>query len=296
MLLAYAAVRVTCAFARATLDVQVLFGAGGHVAGYQALPLPGERAPDALYALPSYVRLAAFEEQEVAIGSGPAMAPGTLSRPVGDGPFPAVVLIPGPGATDRDGTAGALRPFRDLAWGLASAQIAALRYDPRADDPSADGPVDTGLHALAVLRQTGKIDRAALFVLGHDAGAAVAAQIAARDPGLAGQILLAGWPPAFAAALGEQAGRPAAPGERPAADQATQAVLEQTMSVPGGAPPPTASGLPPAYRSDLGAGGAPEPGPPEQGLTADDYAALTHLPAAVIDDIARWVREQPRRS
>ena len=56
---------------------------------------------------------------------------GTLSRPVGAGPFPAVVLVHGSGPNDRDSSFGPNKLFRDLAEGLASRGIAVLRYDKR---------------------------------------------------------------------------------------------------------------------------------------------------------------------
>lgn len=61
---------------------------------------------------------------------------GTLVRPTGVGPFPAVVMVAGSGPTDRDwnspllpGTNGSARL---LAEALARAGIASLRYDKRA--------------------------------------------------------------------------------------------------------------------------------------------------------------------
>src|SRR5262245_9070429 len=64
---------------------------------------------------------------------------GTLVRPSGPGPFPAVVMVAGSGPTDRDwnspllpGTNGSARL---LAEALAQAGIASLRYDKRASGP-----------------------------------------------------------------------------------------------------------------------------------------------------------------
>ncbi len=66
---------------------------------------------------------------------------GTLVRPSGLGPFPAVVMVAGSGPTDRDwnspllsGTNGSARL---LAEALARAGIASLRYDKRAAGPHA---------------------------------------------------------------------------------------------------------------------------------------------------------------
>src|SRR5215470_17165719 len=64
---------------------------------------------------------------------------GTLVRPSGPDPFPAVVMVAGSGPTDRDwnspllpGTNGSARL---LAEALAQAGIASLRYDKRASGP-----------------------------------------------------------------------------------------------------------------------------------------------------------------
>lgn len=63
----------------------------------------------------------------------------TLARPLGDGPFPAVVFVAGSGPTDRDwnspllpGTNGSARL---IAEELARAGFASLRYDKRASGP-----------------------------------------------------------------------------------------------------------------------------------------------------------------
>ncbi|MFK4327740.1 hypothetical protein ABH965_004412 [Bacillus sp. RC97] len=80
---------------------------------------------------PSYSKPESFVDKEVVVGSGAFPLPGTLSVPKGKGPFPAVILVQGSGATDQDETAFALKPFRDLAEGLASKGIAVLRYNKR---------------------------------------------------------------------------------------------------------------------------------------------------------------------
>ena len=66
---------------------------------------------------------------------------GTMVRPSGTGPFPAVVMVAGSGPTDRDwnspllpGTNGSARL---LAEALARVGIASLRYDKRASGPHA---------------------------------------------------------------------------------------------------------------------------------------------------------------
>lgn len=66
---------------------------------------------------------------------------GTLVRPVGPGPFPAVVMVAGSGPTDRDWNSpllpGSNGSARLLAEALARAGFASLRYDKRASGPHA---------------------------------------------------------------------------------------------------------------------------------------------------------------
>ena len=64
---------------------------------------------------------------------------GTVVRPIGPGPFPAVVMVAGSGPTDRDWNSpllpGSNGSARLIAEALAQAGIASLRYDKRASGP-----------------------------------------------------------------------------------------------------------------------------------------------------------------
>src|SRR5579859_4570069 len=81
------------------------------------------------------------ESTEVTWPLGETSVYGTLLRPVGPGPFPAVVLVAGSGPTDRDWNSpllpGANGSARLIAQALARAGIASLRYDKRASGPHA---------------------------------------------------------------------------------------------------------------------------------------------------------------
>ena len=151
---------------------------------------------------PPYADQTTFNETSVVIGQAPWELGGTLTLPVGPGPFPAVVLVPGSGYADRDSTGLASKAFRDLAWGLASQGVAVLRYDKRTlthplafarqpDFTLDDELVDDALAAVALLRQKPRIDPARVFVLGSSLGGWAAPRIALRDPEIAGLILYA---------------------------------------------------------------------------------------------------------
>src|SRR5262245_18974090 len=56
---------------------------------------------------------------------------GTLTIPEGAKPHPAVIIIPGSGETDRDGTAYGHKPYFVIADFLTRRGIAVLRVDSR---------------------------------------------------------------------------------------------------------------------------------------------------------------------
>ena len=104
---------------------------------------------------------------------------------------------------DRDETIGRNKPFKDLAWGLASRGVAVLRFDKVTFAHSAEVKSATGFtvadeyvpHALAaveLLRQHRGVDPSRIFLLGHSLGGTVAPRVAAREPSLAGLAILAG--------------------------------------------------------------------------------------------------------
>ena len=207
---------ITCEFERARVDAQIVFDAAGKIAGLSFRPAA---ASASAYTVPPYASPSAYTEGELAVGAGEWSLPATLSVPVGDGPFPAVVLVAGSGPNDRDETLGPNKPFKDLATGLASRGIAVLRYDKRtkvyASRVAAASPftvkeevVDDALEAVKTLRAQPKIDPARVFVIGHSLGGMLVPRIGAADPRLAGLVVMAG---------------PARPIE--------QAILEQTRSI-----------------------------------------------------------------
>jgi len=199
----YDMVFVTCHFEGADLDAKVVFNAERQIAGL--FFVPSQAAPDS-FAPPPYAKASAFRERDFTVGAGEWSLPGTLSLPVGLAhPSPAVVLVHGSGPNDRDETILANKPFRDLAWGLASKGIAVLRYEKRTKEHAAqfvgadlshltvkEETIDDALSAAAQLRATDGIDPKRIFVLGHSLGGTVAPRIAQADPNLAGIIILAG--------------------------------------------------------------------------------------------------------
>jgi dienelactone hydrolase len=199
----YRLVTVTCEFEKATLDAKIAFGADGRISGLSFVPSQSEEAPSA-WTPPEYANPGSFREQPVTVADGQWEMPGTLALPGGDGPFPAVVLVHGSGPHDQDETIGPNKPFKDLAWGLASRGIAVLRYTKRtlkysgqsSVNPTAftvkDETIDDARAAIALLAQQPNIDPKRIFLLGHSLGGYLAPRIAADDPRIAGIIVMAG--------------------------------------------------------------------------------------------------------
>jgi uncharacterized protein len=196
----YSIVFVTCEFEKASIDIKVVFDKEKRIAGFFFTPA----TPVFEYSPPGYVKKSAFSEREVTVGSGEWTLPGTLTMPVGKGAFPAVVLVQGSGPNDRDETVGQNKPFRDLAWGLASQGIAVLRYEKRTRQYGAkisqlkspftvkEETIDDALAAVALLRKTEGVDAGKIFVLGHSLGGMLVPRIGAEDTGIAGFIVMAG--------------------------------------------------------------------------------------------------------
>jgi dienelactone hydrolase len=193
---AYTMVFITCDFEKTKLDVRVVLDESKHVAGLFFGPATNVDYSSAPYAKPEM-----FREKEIVIGEGEWKLPGTLSLPVGTGPFPAVVLVHGSGPNDRDETISVNKPFRDLAEGLASRGVAVLRYDKRSKVHGSkfgssftvkEEVLDDALAAVALLRSTEGIDPKRIFVLGHSLGGMMVPRIGKLDPNIAGLISLAG--------------------------------------------------------------------------------------------------------
>jgi dienelactone hydrolase len=193
-------VKMQCKFENAVLDATVVFNPDGKLGGLSFRP---HQAPPPPWTSPAYAKQNLFSEQPLTLVNGRFELPGTLTVPNGDGPFPAVVLVQGSGPQDQDETIGPNKPFKDLAWGLASRGIVVFRYTKRtqkytvqsSDDPMRmtveDETISDARAAVALLAAQPKVNPRQIFLLGHSLGAFLAPRIAAGDPQIAGIVMLA---------------------------------------------------------------------------------------------------------
>ena len=167
---------IPCQFTAMAVDI-VLPVQDGAIAGLSTAAYSGGKEETA-----EPEKSADFDSVELALPvDGLGELPGILTVPKGEGPFPAVVLIHGSGASDKDETVGYLKPFRDIAEGLAAQGIAVYRFDKRsyvfgmqlASDRSItleDESIEDAVNAVQLLATQEKIDPERILVLGHSLG------------------------------------------------------------------------------------------------------------------------------
>jgi dienelactone hydrolase len=161
-----------------------------------------------------YNHLAA-QHQNVQFSHGGCTFKATLSIPPGNGPFPAIVMIPGSGQNDRNGTIAmqggnvaclypdlmgtTLTPYRDLGDQLTDSGYTVLRYDELfISCPNYNGQINfenvwlPALSALDYLKTRNDIDTNKLILIGHSEGAMLIPHIARNRTDVKAIISLAG--------------------------------------------------------------------------------------------------------
>ena len=108
---------------------------------------------------------------------------------------PAVLLIAGSGPSDYDETIGVLKPFEDIAHGLAQEGINSLRVDKRTFGYAAEFDIKCGIEeeylddCKAAIEYLKTQNISGLYLLGHSLGGQIATELAASIEGVGGMIL-----------------------------------------------------------------------------------------------------------
>ncbi|MCL2842340.1 MAG: alpha/beta fold hydrolase [Oscillospiraceae bacterium] len=133
---------------------------------------------------------------------------GLLTIPdTGNGLYPAVVLVHGSGSSNMDEKIHGIRPFKDIAEGLAKLGIAAIRYDKRSYTHGKkllkamgdsftvkEETIEDAVFAADLLRKDSRINPDKIYIAGHSLGGMLAPRIDAEGGNFAGLIILAGSP------------------------------------------------------------------------------------------------------
>lgn len=181
-------------------------------------------------AAPPAAEILPYKAEEVSVAAGASKLSGTLTLPMGEGPFPAAILITGSGTQNRDEEIFGFKPFRVIADHLTRRGIAVLRCDDRGlGDPGAvlsatsrDFAGDVVAQARYLLTRP-EIARDGIGLLGHSEGGIIA-PLAGRDHEFAFMVLMAGTAVSGREVLLEQIAGIAR------ADGAAQAEVEQALA------------------------------------------------------------------
>ncbi len=125
---------------------------------------------------------------------------GTITRPIGEGPFPAVVLVSGSGSQNRDEELMGHRPFLVLADALTRSGVVVLRYDDRGfaesqGDASASTTLDFADDAESAVRYLLTlpfVDSDNVGIIGHSEGGIIGPIVAQRNSDVDFLVLMAG--------------------------------------------------------------------------------------------------------
>jgi alpha/beta superfamily hydrolase len=124
---------------------------------------------------------------------------GTLTLPPSEGSFPAVLLLSGSGAQDRDEAAFGHRPFLVLADYLTRRRIAVLRIDDRGvgsstgdfDKATAMDYASDAMACVTYLKSRKEINHELIGLVGHSEGGMIAPMVAVQSPDIAFIVLIA---------------------------------------------------------------------------------------------------------
>jgi len=178
-LLSFDAVMASIQMDKNSLDLQLVFGENAKLSGLHIVPKPVAES----FSIPPYAKSEDFTETDVVFGVDKWMLPGKISVPKdsSQGPFPCLVLVHGSGAHDEDETISLNKPFRDLAWGLASRGICVFRYVKRTKQHKLSPEeaesltifsevVDDAVAAVDFVKTHSSVNPNQIFVLGHSLG------------------------------------------------------------------------------------------------------------------------------
>jgi len=174
-------------FESGSLILKVVFNNENKISGFFIEPYENLKMPENI------------KEKEIRIGRKYQLK-GTLTEPKDKKTDTVVILVHGSGPSDRDESIGALKPFRDIAWGLAQKGIAVYRYDKRTytyaeklsqleDITVYDEVIEDVIYAYNKMNSLGYDN---IYIAGHSLGGYLMGRISEELSWAEGYIILAG--------------------------------------------------------------------------------------------------------
>ncbi len=123
---------------------------------------------------------------------------GTVTMPMADGKYPAVVLVTGSGTQNRDEEIMGHKPFKVIADYLTRRGVVVLRYDDREfatkqyNGATSRDYADDALGGVAYLKELACVDAEKIGVIGHSEGGTIAFMCAAHSEDVDFIVSLAG--------------------------------------------------------------------------------------------------------
>ncbi len=196
---------LTSKFENMYIDIRFTYNQNKNIIGFFFVP----NNEFAVYTQPDYVNLDNFNIQKITFGKKEWELHGELDIPKkpANNPtklFPVVIMLSGSGPNDMDESIAKNKPFRDLAWGLASKGIASFRYNKRTKEHPRkiieiidkftlwDEVIEDALEAINKIANNPDINPRRIYVLGHSLGASSIPRVDEKDKGIKGFILMAG--------------------------------------------------------------------------------------------------------
>ena len=153
----------------------------------------------------SYVPTIKYRNMVIDLGDGVKTKAQLTYPATGKGPFPAVLMIQGSGALDKNSTLTKnAKPFLEIAQYLSERGFAVLRYDKRGvgatsytvsnqnvyGNATADDFINDAEKALNALIQQPEVDPKRINVLGHSEGTLYAPRVAIDNPTKVKNVIL----------------------------------------------------------------------------------------------------------
>lgn len=192
----YFVVVVEGKFEKDTQRFVLAFNQAEKMVGFYLQP----KAAATAYTLPAYADTANIKQTEVKIKGTKNDLVGMLTTPKTGSNFPVVILVHGSGPGDMDQSVGAVKPFKDIALGLAAKGIASIRYVKRTlvfpqEYTGAftvkEEVTNDAVAAINLSKTIPEINKKQIYVFGLSLGGMLAPRIATLAPDIKGIILAA---------------------------------------------------------------------------------------------------------